>query len=274
MLFFSFHDTISIGDNMEDDKFKLDRLNIYLIVILCIVLVILVISSIRLAHSKKNQESKLPNLETTLYVTSTSDTTTTSTTTTTTTTTVPVNLSSPYYNVDTNILNEDIYKKNEGLDNDTAKLIVEGLVNASSKVFDTNDFSVFRTDIVDQYSKQGETDKFEENGRFYLELYNLDAYLAKVFDDYEFGRYLDDYYYGETPVFKKVNNKYYRLKALSDDNLLINHITIKSFDDIQIKASISFKYKKNSNAFKNADITLRFDETWKISKYSYPAYRR
>ena len=259
---------------MEDDKFKLDKLNIYLIIILCIVLVVLVLTSIRFAKSKKNEGSKLPTLETTAYVTSTTDTTTTTTTTTTTVTTVPANLNSPYYNVDTNILTDDMYKNNTNIDNETAKKLVEGLVNAASKVLDTNDFSVFRTDIVDQYTKPGELDKIDENGKVYLELYDLDNYLSKVFDGYEFGKDLEDYAYGETRVFKKANGKYYRLKAISDDNLIINHITIKSADEEKIKASISFKYKKKENAFKNADITLEFYNTWKISKYDYPAYRR
>ena len=48
---------------MEDDKFKLDKLNIYLLIILGIVTVILVFTSIKFAHSKKNDVNKLPNLE-------------------------------------------------------------------------------------------------------------------------------------------------------------------------------------------------------------------
>ena len=164
-----------------EDKFKLDKLNIYLLVITVIVFIILVVTIVRLAQSNKIKDTELPRLETTAGNTSTQFTTTTTetTTTTTTATTIPANLSSPYYSVDLNIFTEDIYKNNN-VDNETAKQIVEGFIKYANALFDTNDYSVFNTDLINKVAKDGELDKIVENGIVYCELYNMLPYSASA----------------------------------------------------------------------------------------------
>ena len=146
-----------------EDKFKLDKLNIYLIIITIIVLVIFVITCVRLVKSNKNSESKLPILETTAGNTSTKYAiTTTESTTTSIAVTTTVNyatLNSPYYSINTNILSEDIYKKNKNLSSEESKSIVEGILKYANALYDPNDYSIFNTDLVNKAAKDGESDK-------------------------------------------------------------------------------------------------------------------
>ncbi len=251
-----------------EDKFKLDKLNIYLLVVTVIVFIILVVTIVRLAQSNKIKDTELPRLETTAGNTSTQFTTTTTeaTTTTKTTTTIPTNLSSPYYSVDLNIFTEDIYKNNN-VDNETAKQIVEGFIKYANALFDTNDYSVFNTDLINKVAKDGELDKIVENGIVYCELYNMLPYLDKLFNDHRPNRIYTKYNNKDIIILR--NDRYYRMITDIDYNYEINSITVTKIDDKRIDASISFKLN-NQNRYKRAEITLKFIDRWYIDKYEYP----
>ena len=249
-----------------EDKFKLDKLNIYLIIVAIIVFIILVITCIRLANSNKNSESKLPILETTAGNTSTSYTTTT--TTTITTTIDYASLNSPYYSVDTNILTDELYRNNTDLTNDDCKKIVEDMLKYANAVYDTNDFSIFNTDLINKAAKEGETDKIVVDGLTYAELYNYDAYAQKLFYPSNTD-YLKIFYKGANVIIKK-NGKYYRLITDINYNYKVNIITIKQAEKNRIKAVISYVLSNNPNVYKGAEITLEYDNGWKVKNYVYP----
>ena len=253
-----------------EDKFKLDRLNIYMIIVTTIVFIILVISCIRLAKSNKTSDTQLPKLETTAGNTSTQFTTTSTTTTTTTVVTTTIDystLNSPYYNVEIN-LNDDIYKSNEDLNDEKAKQIVTGLLKYANALFDTNDYSIFNTDLVNKAAKEGETDKIVENGATYIELYNLEDYIDKLFVRFNYDKELN-LKYKDKDVFIKKNGKFYRLVTDITYNYDINTLSINKADKNEIKASIS--YKVNSGiVYKKAEIVLNYKDYWKIADYVYP----
>ena len=253
-----------------EDKFKLDKLNIYLIIIAVIVFIILVITCIRLANSNKNSESKLPILETTAGKTSTSFTTTSTSTTNTTVVTTTINyanLSSPYYTVDTNPLKDEMYLNNTDLTNEKTKKIVEGILKHANAIFDTNDFSIFNTDLINKAAKDGEADKIVKDGNVYAELYNFEEYYSKLFyGSYDYTKFK----YKDTNIIIKENGKYYRLITDIDYNYNINIITVQQADKNLIKAMVSYVKSNNSNVYRGVEITLEYNKGWKLLKYDYP----
>ena len=253
-----------------EDKFKLDKLNIYMIIVTTVVFCILVITCIRLAKSNKQNDTQLPKLETTAGNTSTSFTTTSTTTTTTTstTTTIPPNLTSPYYSVDLNFMEKDFLKGNEGMDNDKATKIVSELLKYANALFDTTDYSIFNTDLVNKAAKEGESDRVEENGNVYAELYDLDSYIGKLFVRFNYDRELN-LKYKDSDVFIKKNGKFYRLITDINYHYDINTIAIKTADNNEIRASISYKVNTGI-VFKKADIVIKYSDYWKIADYVYP----
>ena len=254
-----------------EDKFKLDRLNIYMIIVTSVVFVILVITCIRLSQSNKVGDTQLPKLETTAGNTSTKFTTTSTTTTTTTIVTTTIDyasLNSPYYTVDLNILNEDIYKSNEDMNDEKAKKIVTGLLSYANALFDTNNYSIFNTDLVNKAAKEGESDKITEDGLTYIELYNLENYIDKLFVRFNYDKELN-LRYKDKEVFIKKNGKFYRLVTDITYNYDINTIAITKSDKNEIKASISYKVN-NGIVYKKADIVLNYKDYWKIADYVYP----
>lgn len=255
-----------------EDKFKLDKLNIYLIIITIIVLVIFVITCVRLVKSNKNSESKLPILETTAGNTSTKYAiTSTESTTTSIAVTTTVNyaaLNSPYYSVNTNILSEDIYKKNKNLSSEESKSIVEGILKYANALYDPNDYSIFNTDLVNKAAKDGESDKKVINGQVYAELYNFQEYYNNLY--YASNLDYSNLSYKDNPVIIKDGNKYYRLITDLDYNYRINIITITQSNQDIIKAVISYVVSNNSNVYKGAEITLAYKDGWKVKSYQYP----
>ena len=84
---------------MDDEKFRLSKLNIIFLVVDIIIFILTIVSVVFLVNSFK-EENELPNLEVTRERTSTTNTTTTTEyVPSTTTTTTRRNLNSPYYEV-------------------------------------------------------------------------------------------------------------------------------------------------------------------------------
>ena len=99
---------------MDDEKFRLSKLNIIFLVVDIIIFILTIVSVVFLVNSFK-EENELPNLEVTRERTSTTNTTTTTEyVPSTTTTTTRRNLNSPYYEVNAStILNEELLKKKD-----------------------------------------------------------------------------------------------------------------------------------------------------------------
>ncbi len=171
---------------MDDEKFRLSKLNIIFLVVDIIIFILTIVSVVFLVNSFK-EENELPNLEVTRERTSTTNTTTTTEyVPSTTTTTTRRNLNSPYYEVNAStILNEELLKKKE-LTKEEALIVMKTLYETVDKIFNISDNSLLDIATTIEYVKEGEKDviTFEDNK--YGIIYNSDELLKKCFSIFLF----------------------------------------------------------------------------------------
>ena len=126
---------------MLQDKFKLSKMNIVLIVLNVLLVTLVIVASIQLITSLKDTSHEIPDLETTVGKSSTREadaTTTTYSETTTTTTKKRGNETSPYYDIDLgSILDEELVTKQQLSQEEKVKLgaqyfkVLEGVYEGS-----------------------------------------------------------------------------------------------------------------------------------------------
>ena len=262
---------------MDDEKFKISKSNIIVLIIDIVLFILIIISIILLVNSLKD-ESKLPNLEVTKERTSTSFIrTTTEEIIPTTTTTTRRNLVSPYYDINVDsILNSDLFTRNN-LTNEEALEVVKSLYEIGSQIFNTSDYSLLDTFTTIDYAKEGEIDAIENNGVKYGIIYNGDALLNKCFTKYYMLSITSSKIGGNKVILNK-NGNYYRMEnKLGNVELVINDFNITSLSEKNITASMLY-YKSNykeegysSPVYHRMSMKLMFESgRWKIQEFKYP----
>lgn len=262
---------------MNDEAFKLNKINIIFIVIDVILFILVVIAFILLSISF-GSEAELPNLEVTQGRTSTvNPRTTTTTTTTTTEVTTRKNLNSPYYNVDpTTLLTSELLTK-QTLNKEEAMEVMNILYEIGSKIFNTADNSLLDIATTIDYAKGGEIDKIDIDGTFYGIIYNGDALLKKTFSNY-FIYMMNDKKINGKSVIRGKNSNYYRMaNELNNVELVLVNKSINLVGTSNISASITY-YKSNykeegytSPVYKKFTFEAYFEAgRWKLSEFYYP----
>ena len=197
---------------MDDEKFRLSKLNIIFLVVDIIIFILTIVSVVFLVNSFK-EENELPNLEVTRERTSTTNTTTTTEyVPSTTTTTTRRNLNSPYYEAST-ILNEELLKKKE-LTKEEALIVMKTLYETVDKIFNISDNSLLDIATTIEYVKEGEKDviTFEDNK--YGIIYNSDELLKKCFSNYFLLNEIGKYRFNQKRIFIKRDNEFYRIQNI------------------------------------------------------------
>lgn len=262
---------------MDDEKFKLSKLNIGFIVMDVVLFILVVISFILLSKSF-GDESGLPNLEVTEGRTSTKNAKTTTTTTTSTTViTTRKNLNSPYYNLDPNSLltSELLIKHN--LNNDEALEVMSILLETGSKIFNTSDNSLLDIATTIDYAKEGEIDKINLDGVNYGIVYNGDALFKKGFSN-NFIYNLNSKKIDGISVFYKKNNNYYRMEnKIENVELVIINKNLDLLGTSNLKANITYyrsNYKEEgytSPVYKKFTYEAIYEGgRWKLSEFNFP----
>lgn len=262
---------------MDEEVFKLNKLNIIIIIVDVILFILVVISFILLANSFGSEE-ELPNLEVTQDRTSTvNPRTTTTTTTTTTEVTTRKNLNSPYYNVDPNsILTNELLTKHN-LNNEEAMQVMDILFEVGSKIFNTSDNSLLDIATTIDYAKEGEIDKVVIDDTNYGIIYNGDALLKKCFSN-NFIYFINNKKLDGKSVIRLRNNNYYRMEnKLNNVELVLVNKTLETLGTSNIKVNMTY-YKSNykeegysAPVYKKFTFEAYFEgNRWRLSEFSYP----
>lgn len=263
---------------MDDDRFRLDKINIILIIIDVIIFLLLVVSIVLLVDSFKD-ESTLPDLDVTRERTSTSvKRTTTEYVPPTTTTTTRRNLVSPYYDVNVDsLLTEELLTK-ESVTNEEALTIMKELFTTVDKIFNISDNSLLDIATALEYAKTGEMDAITYEDKRYGVIYNSDALFKKCFSNYFLLNEIGKYRYNQKRLFLKRDNNYYRLESDNKNvSLEINEFIITNNGYGTINANMRY-YKSNykemgysSPVYQLMSFKATFERgRWKISEISYP----
>ncbi len=263
---------------MDDDRFKLDKINILLIIVDVIIFILVIVSIILLVDSFKN-ESGLPELTVTRMRTSTSVLrTTTEYIPPTTTTTTRRNLVSPYYDVNVDsLLTEELLTK-ESVSNEEALIIMKELFTTVDKIFNISDNSLLDIETTLDYAKDGEKDVITYEDKKYGIIYNSDALLKKCFSNYFLINEIGKYRYNQKRLFIKRNDNYYRLESDKKDvSLEIGEFTIMNNGYGTINANMRY-YKSNykemgysSPVYQLMPFKATYERgRWRISEISYP----
>ncbi|MCH5167080.1 MAG: hypothetical protein J1F35_04220 [Erysipelotrichales bacterium] len=262
---------------MDDEKFKINKTNIIVLIVDIVLFVLVIISIILLVNSFKD-ESRLPNLEVTKERTSTSFIrTTTEETTTTTTTTTRRNLNSPYYDVDVDSLltSELLTKKN--LTNEEALEVSKSLFDIASKIFNTSDNSLLDIETTIDYAKEGEIDAITIDGTKYGIIYNGKSLLEKCFTQY----YIYEFYnikIAGNRVIRENKDNYYRVENKLDNvEVVVNDLSVSSVLGSTITANLLY-YKSNykeegytSPVYQKMTFKMIYEYgRWKINEFKYP----
>ena len=264
---------------MLEDKFKLTRANITLIVINCILVVFVILAAVQLIFSLKDKSGEIPELKTTAGKSSTlvaDGTSTTSIETTTTITKKIGNENSPYYNIDIySILNKDLLEKENISKEEKIELgkqfltILDGILNPSND--DLINVSYLLTKV-----KPGEKDKISVNGKDYGIIYNSEEFLKSIMSDNMIYK-LKEYTINEIPVvyYNEENREYYKI---SGDNKINNYKIINyEYQNVgQREYSLKIIYTnpdEKASSYKSAFVKLQYTYTkncWEISDFNFP----
>lgn len=263
---------------MNDDRFKLNKSNIILIIIDIVIFILVILSVILLVNSFKD-ESNLPDLEVIKMRTSTSvKRTTTEYVPPTTTTTARRNLTSPYYDVNVDsILTEEILKKN-AVSNEEALEIMKTLYNTVDKIFNTSDNSLLDIATTIEYAKDGEIDSILVDNNKYGIIYNSENLFKKCFSNYFLVNEVSKYKYNNNRLFVKRDNNYYRIEdKLGDVKLEVTDFVITQNYTGHIEANMRY-YKSNykemgysSPVYQMMHYRATYElGRWKIAEIDYP----
>lgn len=265
---------------MEDDKFKLSKSNYINIGILIACIIFLIISSLLLISSLKNEKSELPYLNITKGRTSTSEIrTTTDQTTTTTTTTAFVEMFSPYYNVDVNSLyTEDLFTK-ANVNKTEAKEIITMAMKYANQIINPSDNSLLDISTTISHAHAGEIDMKEMDGHKYGIVYNGHELFNKLFYSL-YTKTLNNKYINNVKVFDIGKENIYRVEnTLGDLSIEINNVELDVLTTSEIYGIITY-YKSNykeeghsSPVYKKVTLKLIYsDGRWKVFEYKYPLF--
>ncbi len=263
---------------MDDEKFRLSKLNIIFLVVDIIIFILTIVSVVFLVNSFK-EENELPNLEVTRERTSTTNTTTTTEyVPPTTTTTTRRNLNSPYYEVNVStVLNEELLKKKE-LTKEEALMVMKTLYETVDKIFNISDNSLLDIATTIEYVKEGEKDviTFEDNK--YGIIYNSDELLKKCFSNYFLLNEIGKYRFNQKRIFIKRDNEFYRIQnILGNIELVKSDFIITQLSSSSIEANMRY-YKSNykelgysSPVYQLMNFKATYERgSWKITSIDYP----
>ena len=202
---------------MLEDKFKLSKVNIMLIVVNVFLVIITLLAGIQLITSLKSSSNKIPDLETTAGKSSTREadaTTTTSEETTTTTTKKKGNETSPYYNLDlSSILSEDLVT-NKGLNKDEKMTLGKQYFKVLEGVFEGTDDDLINVSHILTKAKPGEIDKISVDGHDYGIIYNGKEFFKTIFTSRIIYNELEYFNYnGVKAIYLNSDGNYYKLAA-------------------------------------------------------------
>lgn len=206
---------------MLEDKFKLSKVNILLIIVNIFLVIITLLAGIQLIVSLKSSSNKIPDLETTAGKSSTREadaTTTTSEETTTTTTKKKGNESSPYYDLDlSSILSEDLVT-NKSLNKEEKITLGKQFFKVLEGIFEGTDDDLINVSYLLTKVKPGEIDKVTINDHDYGIIYNGTEFFKTVFASKVVYNDLQYYRYGNVyALYYDANTKnYYKLAATKE----------------------------------------------------------
>lgn len=262
---------------MYDERFKLNKINILLIVIDVLIFILVVISFVLLAKSF-GDETELPYLEVTQGRTSTKNPKTTTTPTTTTTeVTTRKNLNSPYYNLDPNTLLTSELLTKHTLTKEEAIEVMDILFETGSKLFNTSDNSLLDIATTIDYAKEGEIDKIVIEDVNYGIIYNGDELFKKAFSNNYIYNMNTKKINGRS-IFLVRNNNYYRIEnKLSNVELVLVNKNLDLLGTSNITVSMTY-YKSNykeegytSPVYKKFTFEAYYEAgRWKLSNFHYP----
>ena len=265
---------------MEDyERFRLNKSNVFMIIITIILLIILIFASVMLIISLKKPNNGLPKLNVTSGRVTTHETTMTTASTTTSTTKKKID-GSPYYelNVD-ELFKDDLYKKRDGLTRDEATQIGKDIFKFVNSLYDITDYSIFDLESIKNNVKDGEQDLIEKNGIKYGELYNYDKLLEKMFIK-QVRNNTTYYKYNDNNIIINENGKYYRmLSSEGTPYIKVLDVTLDSFSAYQIIMQIKYynsNYKElgyNSPNYSTTSFILKYEDRWKVYQYNYPLFK-
>lgn len=262
---------------MDEERFKLDKINIIILIIDVLLFILVVISFIFLAKSFGN-ESELPNLEVTKDRTSTiSPKTTMTTTMSTTTTTTRKNLNSPYYNLNTNdILTSELLTK-QNLNKDEALEVMNTLFDIGSKITNLTDNSLLDIATTIEYAKDDEIDKITVDNINYGIIYDGNALFKKCFTN-NFIYNLSNNKLNGNSIFKVQKGNYYRMEnKLGNIELVLINKELDLLSPSLLRENIVY-YKSNykeegftAPAYKKFTFEAFYENgRWKISEFNFP----
>ncbi len=263
--------------NYDDEKFKLTKLNIVLIIIAVLLLVLLIIFAIWYNKLANSDDNKLPDLNVTSGR-NTTESTSTSEYTTTTTTTTEARHESPYYIVNyDDMLNDSIYTK-ETLTREEALEVGKNYIHLINSLYELNDNSIFNIKNVLDNAKDGESDVYTTNGNVrYGELYDFDKFLNK-FTTSSYRSVLLNTRYDKNYIIVKEKDIYYRIEnTLNLATPVEADISVSSI--AQSSYSIKFTYYasnykelgQSAPVYYSSTMSITYDDgRWKINSYAYP----
>ncbi len=273
---------------MLQDKFKLSKMNIFLIILNVLLVVLVIFAAVQLITSLKDTSHKIPDLETTAGKSSTREadaTSTTSSETTTVSTKKVGNETSPYYNIDLgSILNEELVTKQILTQEEKTNLgaqyfkVLEG-------IFEGSDDDLINVTYLLTKAKDGEKDKLVRNDREYGIIYNGKELLSKIFTSSVFYS-LTYYKYDETPALILTNDtqEYYKLGSKTGKkSYIVTSSQIEGIDNLNYRYKAIYydvDYKEQGNkapVYKNATVTIKYDSSikrWKIDYFTFPNLKR
>ena len=273
---------------MLQDKFKLSKMNIILIILNVLLVILVIFASVQLITSLKDTSHLIPELETTAGKSSTREadaTITTSSETTTTSTKKQGNETSPYYNIDLgSILNEELVTKHNLTQEEKSSLgamyfkVLEG-------IYEGSDDDLINVTYLLTKAKDGEKDKLTKNNRDYGIVYNGKELFNKIFTSTSID--LITYYkYDETPalILNRDNNEYYKLGSLTGKKpYVVTSNQLEGIDNYSYKYKVIYydaDYKEQGNktpVYKSATVTIKYsdlDKRWKIDVFTFPNLKR
>ena len=266
---------------MDDEKFRLTKTNIIMILLTLASLVILGISILVLTKSFSNPVHPLPELDITEGITSTKqprETTTKETTTTTTTVAPPT--SSPYYSVNpSDYLSEELIvnmqlTKQEKLD------LAKQYFNFLMALYNTSDNSLFNTEAVFNNAKPGEKDVIEFKGHKYAEIYGGNEIIKKYFSGNQVAA-LNSTNLNKVNIFIIQDDKLYRVEnMLTSAKPTFSNVEIASTSSTAITANVKYymsNYKEEgytAPVYKNSEIIIKVkNDRWLVDRFYYPSYK-
>jgi hypothetical protein len=264
---------------MLEDKFKLTRANIILIVINVILVLFVIAAAVELIISLKDSSGEIPELKTTAGKSSTlvaDGTSTTTTESTTTTTKKQGHDNSPYYDINPyEILNKELLEKTTLTMEETQELgeeyfkIYEGLIL-------TGDDDFVNINHLLSKVKSGEKDKITKDGHDYGIIYNGKSVLESIFTNEAINSIRAISFNGVKPIYYNMTNyEYYKMggnQQRTYEIVRFDYRTTGSENERRIK--ITYKdLNDKSGTYKSGYVSIKYineEKKWKSNGIDFP----